>query len=151
MKQYSIFDIANWFLTKDSVSPKKLEKLTYYAQAWSNALYDQNIISDTNFEAWAHGPVSPELYQKYKNYHWQLIPKLSVEGQNYVDDSEAQDLLESVWITYGDRSANELEALTHTEFPWRNARRGYDPGEHCQVNISQNDMKNFYRSIYTGD
>lgn len=148
MEKYSVFDIANWFLNKMSVSPKKLQKLVYYSEAWSNALYDEELISDTVFEAWAHGPVSPELYQKYKEYGWKDI---DVRETSNITDPKVLDLLESVWLTYGDLSANELEALTHQEDPWRRARAGYPEGSHCEVEISKHDMKVYYKSIYSGD
>lgn len=148
MKQYSVFEIADWFLSKASVTPKKLEKLAYYAEAWSNALYGKGLISDAEFEAWAHGPVAPSLYQKYKSYGWNKIPKINT---NRISDPEVLDLLESVWITYGDKSANELEALTHSEAPWRRARKGLREGESSNEKISRKDMKEYYRSIYIGD
>lgn len=31
--KYSIFDVANWFLSKGDMTQKKLQKLCYYAQA----------------------------------------------------------------------------------------------------------------------
>lgn len=147
---YSILDVANWFLSKESMTPKKLQKLTYYAQAWSNALSNRDLINDTVFEAWAHGPVSPVLFNKYRDYKWNYIPKVDTPP---VFDVDSLDLLESVWITYGDRSANELEALTHTENPWRLARQraGASEGDRCQENITALDMKNYYSSIYIGD
>lgn len=148
--EYSIYDIAKWFLEKESMTPKKLQKLCYYAQAWSNALLNKNMINDTKFEAWAHGPVSPELYDKYREYRWNMIPL--TETQIYVDE-QSEDLLESVWITYGNKSANELEALTHTETPWRMARNraGASEGDRCNELISEQDMSQYYRSIYVGD
>lgn len=147
--KYSIFEIANWFLTKDSMTPKKLQKLSYYAEAWSNALFNDSLINDTKFEAWAHGPVSPELYSKYKGYGWSEIPKSNDGSTNL--DLEKIDLLESVWITYGDKSANELEALTHQELPWREARNGIAEGERCNSVISTEVMHSYYKSIYNGD
>ena len=36
--KYNIFDIANWFLSKESMPQKKLQKLCYYAKAWSLVL-----------------------------------------------------------------------------------------------------------------
>lgn len=148
MKTYSVFDVADWFLTKSSMTPKKLQKLTYYAEAWSQALMKQSLIFDTKFEAWAHGPVSPELWQKYHPYGWTEIPK---KKSNLIDDPQAEDLLGSVWITYGNKSANELEALTHQELPWKNSRVGLDDGESSSTEISTNDMANYYLSIYSGD
>ena len=149
-KKYSIFEIADWFLNKESMTPKKLQKLCYYAQAWINALLDDSIIDDSEFQAWAHGPVSPELYNKYREYRWNSIPKCTSPA---AIDNQTVDVLESVWITYGDKSANELEALTHTELPWKQARlrAGVSEGDSCREKISTEDMANYYKSVYVGD
>src|SRR3712207_9388330 len=67
MKQYSIFDVADWFLSKEKMTPKKLQKLSYYFEAWCHALFGRTLVNDTQFEAWVHGPVSPELYRDRKS------------------------------------------------------------------------------------
>lgn len=149
MATYSIFDIANWFLSKEKMSPKKLQKLSYYAVAWGQALLNKNIANDTKFEAWVHGPVSPELYREYKSYGWSDIETVETNESNF--DEKTLDLLESVWITYGENSANELEALTHLEDPWLNARKGLGEFESSSKEIKTEDMKNYYSSIYIGD
>ena len=66
-------------------------------------------------------------------------------------DIEDVELLEDVWETYGDKTGNALEALTHRELPWIEARRGYDEDERCTVVISPESMKQYYRSIYVGE
>ena len=43
MAEHSIFDVAEWFLQKESCSHKKLQKLCYYAVAWSYALFDESL------------------------------------------------------------------------------------------------------------
>lgn len=148
---YSIFEIADWFLAKESMTPKKLQKLTYYAEAWSHALLNRPIVKDTEFEAWAHGPVSSELYNEYREYGWNDIPKIDKKVD--IDDEKARDVLESVWLTYGDMSANALEAQTHQEEPWLNARRaaGAEDGDRCSQVISGEAMRQYYLSIYNGD
>ena len=35
-------DVAEFFLTKQSMTNKKIQKLCYYAQAWFYALYNRN-------------------------------------------------------------------------------------------------------------
>lgn len=40
----SVFDIANWFLTKEAMTPKKLQKLVYYYFAWGQALLKRDMI-----------------------------------------------------------------------------------------------------------
>lgn len=149
MKQYSYKDISDWFLSKDSMTPKKLQKLTYYTEAWSNALYNQSIINDTKFEAWVHGPVSPKLYSDYRNYGWSEIEKKN--SNEDIFELEALELLKSIWFTYGEKSANELEALTHSETPWRNAREGCSETESSNTIIDTKDMREYYKSIYIGD
>ena len=59
--------------------------------------------------------------------------------------------MENVWDTYGENTGNALEALTHRELPWTEARRGYNPEERCTVVISPDTMKSYYKSIYCGD
>ena len=143
-----ICDVAEWFLQKENMSHKKLQKLCYYAQAWSYALREIPIATDTKFEAWVHGPVSYDLFKEYSGNGWEPI---APEGRTLNFDATETDLLESVYLTYGGLSANELEALSHDEPPWRNAREGCAPGERCSNTIRINDMKKYYRSIYTGD
>ena len=36
--KYSVLDVANWVLTHEAMTHKKLQKLCYYAQAWYYAL-----------------------------------------------------------------------------------------------------------------
>lgn len=146
--EYTVFDIANWFLHKEEMTPKKLQKMTYYAQAWSNALFNKPLMN-TTFEAWRHGPVSHELYNKYKQYGWNNIPR--VENLTNEFTNKVIDLLESVWITYGDKNGDELEALTHQELPWITARMGLQPEDSSNIPISDEVMRKFYLSIYAGD
>ena len=142
----TIFDVAKWFLSKESMTPKKLQKLCYYYKAWALALYDDDFLPEAEFQAWVHGPVCPELYQEYKDYGWNDIPMC--EDNSGVFNSKELDVLESVWLTYGGMTANALEAQTHSQEPWRVARIGFDEFENCEVVIQNDVMKRYYRSIY---
>lgn len=145
----TVFELADWFLSKESMTPKKLQKLVYYAYAWGLALLDEEIVEDPKFEAWVHGPVSQELYQAYKHFGWTHIPKNDNYESNF--STEQEDLLESVWLTYGDLSANELEALTHRELPWLAARGGCSPYAICTNVINPGTMKTYYQSVYVAN
>lgn len=144
----TIEDLADWFLAKEPMTHKKLQKLCYYAVAWGYALMGKQIVEDDEFQAWVHGPVSPKLYQKYKTNGWNTI-KSNKPAPEF--DEDVKELLESVWATYGDQSGNALEALSHSEKPWREARLDLRDDETGQVVISPESMKVFYSSIYTGD
>ena len=125
---------------------KKLQKLCYYAQAWSCAICPEPI-SDAVFEAWIHGPVCYALYQRYKDYGFDYIPQEKAPNV-FTPDQEA--FLADVWETYGDQSANSLEALSHSEPPWQKARVGVEPSKRSGRSISAEDMAEYYKSIYLG-
>ena len=142
----SIFDVADWFLAKDRMTHKKLQKLCYYAVAWSWAIYPEPPIADAEFEAWVHGPVCSALYDKYKSTGFGYIQK-GPKPDGFTEEEE--DFLEDVWVTYGHLSANSLEALSHSEAPWEKARAGLDPAVESRLVISSDDMRDYYRSIYS--
>ena len=123
------------------ISNLKLQKLLYYAQAWHLALKDRPLF-DGHFEAWIHGPVNPELYQKYKTYSYKNIdadvtkPALNEETETFM-----QELLKQ----YFPFDAYELERLTHQETPWLEARSGLDPTQPSGMPINETSMRDYYR------
>jgi len=141
----TIFDVANWFLTKEPLTHKKMQKLCYYAQAWSYALRNKTLCN-ADFEAWVHGPVNLELYQEYKGNSYQDIA-LSNDAMSYPFAIEDQELLESIWETFKDYSGNALEVMTHREQPWMTARRGLKKDEQGHNIISPENMRTFYKSL----
>ena len=146
---YSVFDVSEWFLTKEKMCLKKLASLCYYAQAWSYVLHNEILINDTEFQAWVHGAMSPHLYERYKNYDW--WDKLAPTGREVIFDKTTLELLHSVYLTYGEFSANSLECMITAEPPWINARKGYERDDSCTVAISLKDMGSFYSSICKED
>ena len=142
----TIFDVANWFLSKEAMTPKKLQKLCYYYKAWGLALYDEDLLPNSRFEAWVHGPVNPALYQHYRSYYWQEIPKRADNSEKFGE--KELELLNSVWYTYGELTANAIEVLTHTEAPWRRARGDIDEFTNSTKEIPNEEMKEYYRKLY---
>ncbi|WP_208932366.1 Panacea domain-containing protein [[Haemophilus] ducreyi] len=60
----------NYFLSQcnseengDLISNLKIQKLVYYAQGFSLAINNKPLFSE-KIQAWTHGPVTPELYNK---------------------------------------------------------------------------------------
>lgn len=147
----SVFNVAEWFLSKESMTPKKLQKLVYYAYSWVLALMNEDIDDLTNKlfddscpQAWVHGPVFPELYEEYKKYGWKEIEKNNVSEFNCSEDIE--DILNQVYYIYGKFSGNQLESITHQEDPWIKARSGCKPYEISNKVISDKDIYMCYNS-----
>ncbi|WP_455010032.1 Panacea domain-containing protein [Oribacterium sinus] len=146
---YNVLDVAKYFLAKETMSPKKLQKMVYYAYAWTLALLNDSFESlhfrlfGNHIEAWVHGPVIPELYQEYKSYGWKDIPKLDTyDGASFSHD--VVDIIEQVWGVYGSYSANQLEMISHKEDPWINARKELPAYVSASNPISDKDIFIFF-------
>ena len=145
----SVFDVAKWFLSRQSMEHKKLQKLCYYGQAWHCALEGQPLFCE-RIEAWVHGPVIPVLYQEYKSYGWQKIPQVK-DFDEGIFSSGTLEVLRAVYDTYGDFTGMQLENLTHGEIPWQKARGDLYPSkplEVCTREIQEQDMRDYYRRLY---
>lgn len=146
----TIFNVADFFLNRveteqgSSITHLKLQKLCYYAQAWYLALEDDKLFNE-NFEAWVHGPVNPNLFQRYRDYQWQNIQPVS-DFDNSVFTQDQLEHLEEIWDIYGKYDGKYLEDLTHEEDPWIDARDGYEPTERCNNVIDVNHMAIYYRA-----
>lgn len=147
-------DVAKYFLCRvdreagDTISPLKLQKLVYYAQAWSLVLRDEPLFQQ-NIQAWPHGPVVYDVWNTYKEYKHTAIPQPDACELDFTDDE--LEVLEEVWNTYGELSARQLVHLTHSEQPWIEARQGLDPEEKSQEVILHETMKSYYEKYVVED
>jgi uncharacterized phage-associated protein len=143
----SALEIANYFLYRvdreagDMISPKKLQKLVYYAQVWSMVLRNKPLFAQT-IEAWIHGPVVREVWEVHKEYKFNAIPQPETPLPAF--ESDEIEVLEYVWNRYGELSAHQLEKLTHAENPWLNARVGLAPDQRSSNPVSLEDMKAYH-------
>jgi uncharacterized phage-associated protein len=140
----SVHDVAAYILQKyGTVSAMKLQKLVYYSQAWS-LVWEERPIFDEQIQAWANGPVIPELYVKHRGqFQVEKWPWGDPEGL-CKDDKETVD---AVLKFYGDKTAQWLSDLTHREDPWQDARVGVAPGDWCANEISCASMHEYYSSL----
>lgn len=142
----SVGTIAKWFLSKDSMTHKKLQKLCYYAQAWYCALYDGTPLFEDEIQAWVHGPVVASLYPKYADFKWMDIPQTDFD-ENQLSE-KVLDVLNAVYNTYGGFSGDQLESLTHSEQPWKDARGELQPWETSTAQIPCSAMRDYYGEKY---
>jgi len=143
LKMASVFDVAAYILRKQgSMTAWKLQKLVYYAQAWS-LVWDQRPLFDEEIEAWANGPVCRRLYSKHRG---QFIVDM-IEGDPSNLDAVATETIDSVLGYYGDKHPQWLSDLTHLEAPWNEARGDLPPGAPSRRVISLDSMAAFYESL----
>ena len=145
-KQVTACDVALYFLllsekANKRISNKKLQKLVYYAQAWTLALTGKSLFSE-KIEAWIHGPAIPSLYRKYKKYGFHPI-----DCENSNPNISNTKILDEVWRVYSKYDADYLEVLTHQEDPWIHARDELEYGESSSSEISRKSMQDYYTKI----
>ena len=148
----TIYDIANFFSSKGTMTSKKLQKLVYYAYSWYIALYNDNaneisnrLCEKTDFEAWVHGPVCRKLYNNYPS-NYGIVYEFSGNLHSSIC-GEIKKFLNNIYKTFGKYTGDELEYMTHQELPWRNARKNLQPSEPSHKIISESDMFTYYNSL----
>lgn len=148
--KYTANQIADWFLCQidreagDSITHLKLQKLIYYAQAWSLALLNTELFEE-EIEAWAHGPVAPSVYHRFKGCGWDAL-ELPDQCPEIADIHI--ELLNDVLGVYGECTAKHLEQLTHQEEPWIFSRAGLPPEAASSRAIPKELMGRYYRNMY---
>lgn len=134
-------DIAEYFIYKatiddDIITNLKLQKLLYYAQGFSLALFDMELFKEP-LQKWTHGPVVPDMYHLYKEHGAGAI-----SGINNLDLSKYStreiELLDEVYSVYGQFSGWVLRDMTHVEPPWQNTPDGQE--------ISLDAMKDYFKT-----
>lgn len=144
----SAHDVAAYILKRcGRMSAMKLQKLVYYSQAWSLVWDDQPLFGE-RVEAWANGPVVRELYDEHRGrFDVRDWPR----GNPDALDGEARPTVDAVIGYYGPRNAQWLSDLTHSEAPWRLARRGLREGERGNREITLESMMEYYSSLPPAD
>jgi uncharacterized phage-associated protein len=140
----NVFDVAACILAKKGeMTAWKLQKLVYYAQAWS-LVWDQRPLFAGRIEAWANGPVSPDLYNVLRGL---FMVKSIQGGRPDALDDDARETVDAVVDYYGGMHPQELSDLTHAEGPWQNARGDLPLGVACENEITHAAMAEYYEAL----
>ena len=139
-----VFDVAQYILERQGeMTAMKLQKLVYYAQAWHIAWTD-NVLFPNRIEAWADGPVTPELFSMHRGSF--RVSKIKGGASSELTDDE-RDTVDRVLKFYGGKSPQWLSDLTHMEEPWKEARRDVPSRAVSKNEITPMAMGNYYSSI----
>lgn len=141
----NVFDVAKYILERQGImSTMKLQKLCYYCQAWS-LVWDDSPLFSEDFQAWANGPVCPELFRKTQG-SFSVSADDETGGENNLTDNQ-KDTIDHVLAHYGEHDAQWLSRLTHMEEPWKIARVGIPSGVGCNRIISKESMAMYYGGL----
>lgn len=142
----TVFDVAKYILEKQGhISTWKLQKLCYYAQAWSLAWTERPLFYE-EIQAWANGPVCPDLFREHKG-KFLVGPEDLTRGNSDALDEDQKDTIDKVLAHYGDWEPYQLREQTHHEAPWQLARVGVPEDSPSSREISRESMGAYYGGL----
>jgi len=140
----SVFDVASYILKKiGQISTIKLQKLVYYCQAWS-MVWDEKPLFYENIEAWINGPVIRELYNYHRGTY--IIDTLPIGNSDLLSEIQ-KETIDAVIDFYGDKTAQYLVELSHSEKPWIDARKDLPDNERSNKVIPLDLIQEYYSSL----
>ncbi len=122
----------------------KLQKLVFYAQAWSLAL-EKGQLFEEDFQAWALGPVVRPLYDQYQGYGRNALPFPTEKPA--LNDTALEEHLDEVLEVFLPLHAYVLQRMTHNEDPWKKARGTLPPNQTSTAVITKESMREFYSKL----
>lgn len=143
----NVRDVAAYILENQSpMTAMKLQKLAYYSQAWHLVWSGGTALFPERIEAWANGPVIPELFSEHRG-QMTVTKDQWVSGESNRLSEDEKSSIDAVMVTYGTMAPFQLSDQTHSESPWKDAREGVAPGERSQVEISLDSMYMYYDGL----
>jgi uncharacterized phage-associated protein len=144
-------DVAAYILKElGCMTAMKLQKLCYYSYGYHLA-WEERPLFPERFEAWANGPVCPDLYRIHRG-RFQLGPG-DIAGEPGALDKDERESVDLVLGTYGGLTAHQLSAMTHREPPWVKARvrAGVAGLEPSTERLDDDEIFEFFDALTSAD
>lgn len=128
------------------ITPLALQKLLYYTQGFYKA-FNGVYLFENDCEAWIHGPVYKNVYDKYKTHGFNPIEEDARDYENFELSEIEIEMLDSIVMNFGCYSGKVLEKMTHLETPWRDARKGLGENEPSNIIIKKEAIAGYFTEI----
>ena len=128
------------------ITPLALQKLLYFAQGFQKA-FANIFLFEEDCEAWVHGPVYRNVYEKYRNHGYNPIEEKELSFENINLSEDEKELLDHIVLYFGCYSGKVLENMTHSEEPWRVARPGLKNWESSDRIIQKEEIGAYFNSV----
>lgn len=139
---------ADYFITVahergEPITSLKLQVLLYYAQAWHLALHDTPLF-DATFQARVYAPTVASIDTRFDEFGFHDLPAPPVKpeilerGARFLDDVASRYLPMDEW---------DLHRMSRREDPWLIARGSLSTDEPSEAEISEKDMRAYFRRL----
>lgn len=142
-----IEQVVNYIITNlEEVTPLALEKLLAFSNGVNYAINGERLLSE-ECQAWQHGYVYPDIYNKYKKYKFNPIDSGIKSTHGCMLSKLSKDEIKAIDMvikTFGLYSPKTLELISHSQSPWIEKRIGYRDDESSNEVIDEMSLKKFF-------
>ena len=143
-----IFQVVNWFLSQSTcenrITHLALQKMLYFSQAW-NSVFNNELLFEEDCEAWAHGAVYRNVYDKFKKFKYNPLPYLEVNVELSRNEIEVLEFVRDYYFDV--YTPKTLELICHLETPYKVARKNHGELDRSGDVIDKDIIKKYYVKI----
>lgn len=147
IRDSKIEQISNYIIWRlGEVTPLALEKLLYFSNGVNYAMNDTQLLSD-ECQAWAHGPVYPVAYNKYRSFGYKPIDQMVPSTHGCLLSKLSEEEIKAIDLvidTFGLYSPKTLELISHMQEPWLEKRKGYGENTSGNEKIDEDSVKKYF-------
>ncbi len=129
----------------EDITPLALQKALYYIQGFYYAFMEAFLFTE-DCEAWVHGPVYREIYNRYSSYRFDPIESSNEFDISVFTDAE-KAIIDSVIQNFCCYSGKILERFTHAEMPWIKTRGNLSADAHSNRIIGKDIIGEYFTAV----
>lgn len=139
-------DVIGYLLFKcEDITPLALQKALYYIQGLYYAFMG-TFLFEEDCEAWVHGPVYRDIYNRYSSYRFDPIEENRNFDVSVLTEAE-KAVIDSVVQNFCCYSGKILECFTHSEMPWLKTRGNLPADAHSNRIISKELIGEYFIAV----
>ena len=144
----TVYQAADYFIALshergEPITSLKLQVLLYYAQAWHLALHDMPLF-DATFQARVYAPTVASIDTRFDEFGFHDLPAPPAKPEIPQGDAA---FLEEVASRYLSMDEWDLHRMSRREDPWLIARGSLSTDEPSQAEISEKEMRAYFRRL----
>ena len=141
-----INSVAQYILQQcEDITPLALQKALYYIQGFFY-IFNEYFIFKEDCQAWAHGPVYEEVYNRYRNYRFDPL-----QDENVFDVASFTSFEKAVFNSVIDNfccySGKTLTRFTQNETPWITTRGDLPATEPSDLVIKKTMIGGYFDTV----
>ena len=143
-----LYNVVQYILSEcNDITNLAVQKSLYYVQGFMKAFNDVFIFEE-DCEAWVHGPVYKEIYQRFSNFGYGAINEDNeIKFDSSCFSTEEKLVIDRVIRHLACYSGKVLELFTHLEEPWIKARGNLPRNINSNRIIEKDLIADYFKAV----